>query len=116
MRYYTHQNGLRMNKLNDDLLKPIAIINRQDGSVERLLTTKKQAISMYSIFVKMPEVARAIEVFADFSGQTQKELLKDFNLVELVNTFSTRYMAKTLKKTTRKIEVKDENKTIRFKI
>ena len=107
-----------MTKLNDELVQPIIIVNRQDGHVERVLNTKKQAISMYSIFVKMPDVKKGIEVFADFSNQTEKELLADFNLIELVNTFSTRYLARRVKRNGKKIEVKDEsqNVTLRLKL
>lgn len=102
-----------MNKINDELPKPIAIINREDGSVARILYTKKDAISMYAIFTKMPDVQKGLEVFADYSEQTVKELLKDFNLPELVNVFSTRYMAKVMKKP-KKINVKYTEQNMRL--
>lgn len=78
----------------DKLEKPILIINRQTGLPDHIVETKRQYELAYKYFINMNDVKMAIKVFSEMSGQTKTELLKDFNLIELVNCFSTRYMAK----------------------
>lgn len=84
------------------LLKPILIINRENGQVERVVETKEQYDQEYEYFTRMNDVATAIQVFCDFTNQTVGELLLDFNLVELINCFSTRYQAQVTKPRTKK--------------
>ena len=79
------------------LAKPILIINREDGQVERTIETKEQYNLEYKYFTRMHDIATALNVYSDFTGQPIGKILYDFNLVELVNCFSTRYMAKTCK-------------------
>lgn len=76
------------------LEKPILIINRQTGLPDYIVETKRQYNLMIKYFKNMNDVKMAIKVFSEMSGQTKTELLKDFNLIELVNCFSTRYIAK----------------------
>ena len=83
---------------NDELSTPIIIMNRQTGEVDMIVKTKKQYIKVYAQIVEMNDVSTAIKVWCDFTGQTKKELLRDFSLKELINTFSTRYMAQLTRK------------------
>lgn len=99
-----------MTKIKDEPLKtPIAIINRQDGHVERIVETKKQYVAMYGQICEFEDVKMAIKVWSDFTNQTKKQLLQDFSLIELINCFSTRYMAMLVNSKRNKIEVKDES-------
>ncbi len=78
---------------DEELRTPIYIINRQNGHIDMVIKTKKQYVQVYAQLTKMNDVAKAIEVWCDFTHQTKRELLRDFSLTELANTFSTRYMA-----------------------
>ena len=80
-------------KNNDELLKPIFLINRQTGHIDMVINTKKEYVRVYAQICHFNDVERAIKVWCDFTNQTRKELLREFSLIELVNTFSTRYMA-----------------------
>ena len=93
-------------------------MNREDGQVERVITTYEQYIEMYKYICQMNDVAMAIKVFSDFSGKTKRELLYDFNLVELINCFSTRYLAKSqpLPKKGKTLEYKNKYGNITFKL
>lgn len=78
---------------DEELKVPILLINRQNGHVEMKIETKKQYVQVYAQICNMNDVSMAIKVWCDFTNQTKRELLRDFTLTELVNTFSTRYMA-----------------------
>lgn len=78
---------------NDELLKPILLINRQTGNVDMVIRDKKTYVKIYAQMCNMNDVSMAIKVWCDYTNQTKRELLRDFNLSELVNTFSTRYIA-----------------------
>lgn len=81
---------------NFNLKKSILIKNRQNGDIETRVDTKKEYDYIYKQMLKLNDIKMAIKVFCDLQGVTEKELIKDFNLVELVNCFSTRYMAITI--------------------
>lgn len=95
-------------------------MNREDGQVERVITTYEQYVEMYNYICQMNDVATAIKVFSDFSGKSKNELLYDFNLVELINCFSTRYLAKSqpLPKKGKTLEYKNNygNITLKLKV
>lgn len=78
---------------NEELKSPIYLINRQNGHVDMIIKTKKQYVQVYAQMCNMNDVSMAIKVWSDFTNQTKRELLRDFSLIELINTFSTRYMA-----------------------
>lgn len=78
---------------DEELRFPIYLMNRQTGNIDMVVKTKKQYVQVYSQLCKMNDVDMAIKVWSDFTNQTRRELLRDFSLIELVNTFSTRYMA-----------------------
>lgn len=73
-------------------------MNRQTGDVDMIVKTKKQYIKVYAQIVEMNDVSTAIKVWCDYTNQSKKELLRDFSLKELINTFSTRYMAQLQRK------------------
>ena len=79
---------------NDELRSYIEIFNRETGERDMLITTKKQYVKVYSQMCEFNDVATAIKVWCDLSNCTKKELLREFTLVELINTFSTRYFAR----------------------
>jgi hypothetical protein len=79
--------------MNEELRKPILLINRQNGHVDMVIKTKKEYVRTYAQICELNDVATAIKVWCDYTNQTKRELLRDFTLVELINTFSTRYMA-----------------------
>lgn len=79
---------------NDELRYPIEIFNRETGERDMLITTKKQYVKVYSQMCEFNDVATAIKVWCDLSNCTKRELLREFTLVELTNTFSTRYFAR----------------------
>lgn len=79
---------------NDELRSYIEIFNRETGERDMLITTKKQYVKVYSQMCEFNDVATAIKVWCDLSNCTKKELLRQFTLVELTNTFSTRYFAR----------------------
>lgn len=79
---------------NDELRVPIEIFNRETGERDMLITTKKQYVKVYSQMCEFNDVATAIKVWCDLSNCTKRELLREFTLVELTNTFSTRYFAR----------------------
>lgn len=79
---------------NDELRSPIEIFNRETGERDMLITTKKQYVKVYSQMCEFNDVATAIKVWCDLSNCTKRELLREFTLVELTNTFSTRYFAR----------------------
>lgn len=83
---------------NEELKYPIVIVNRQNGDVVKVIKDKKTYISVYSQILKMNDIKLAIKVWCDLTHQTRRELLKDFNLSELLNTFSTRYFARPTKR------------------
>ena len=78
---------------NEELKTPIYLINRQNGHIDMVIKTKKQYVQVYAQMCNMNDVSIALKVWCDFTNQTKRELLRDFSLIELVNTFSTRYMA-----------------------
>ena len=78
---------------NEELKTPIYLINRQNGNIDMVIKTKKQYVQVYAQMCNMNDVSMALKVWCDFTNQTKRELLRDFSLIELVNTFSTRYMA-----------------------
>lgn len=78
---------------NEELKSPIYLLNRQNGHVDMIIRTKKQYVQVYAQMCNMNDVSMAIKVWSDFTNQTKRELLRDFSLIELINTFSTRYMA-----------------------
>ena len=78
---------------NEELKSPIYLINRQNGHIDMIIKTKKQYVQVYAQMCNMNDVSTAIKVWSDFTNQTKRELLRDFSLIELINTFSTRYMA-----------------------
>lgn len=80
-----------------DLEKPILIINRHDYSTELVIYTKKTYDEVYKQICEYNDVKQAIKVFCDLQNKTEKELLQEFNLVELINCFSTRFLARTVK-------------------
>lgn len=82
---------------DEELRSPIYLINRQNGHIDMVITTKKQYVQVYAQLTKMNDVSKAIEVWCDFTNQTKRELLRQFTLMELANTFSTRYMAQVTK-------------------
>ena len=77
---------------------PINIINRTTGNTVFRVETKDQYIKAYNFILNNNDVKMAIKVFCDMSNQTKKELLADFNLVELINCFSTNYHANIIRK------------------
>lgn len=79
---------------NDDLRFPIEIFNRETGERDMLIKTKKQYVKVYAQMCEFNDVATAIKVWCDLSNCTKRELLREFTLVELTNTFSTRYFAR----------------------
>lgn len=83
---------------NDELRDPIVVVNRQNGDVVKVIEDKKTYVAVYSQLLKMNDVKTALEVWCDFTHQTKRELLRDFNLSELINTFSTRYLARPMKR------------------
>lgn len=99
-----------------ELFKPILIINREDGQVERVITNELQYNTMWNYMLDMNDINTAINVFSDFTGQTVDQLLKDFNLVELINCFSTRYQAQVTKPKRRTIEYKNQDTNITLKL
>ena len=78
---------------SEELKTPIYLINRQNGHIDMVIKTKKQYVQVYAQMCNMNDVSIALKVWCDFTNQTKRELLRDFSLIELVNTFSTRYMA-----------------------
>lgn len=78
---------------NEELRTPIFLINRENGHIDMVIKTKKQYVQVYAQMCNMNDVSMAIKVWCDFTNKTKRELLRDFSLIELVNTFSTRYMA-----------------------
>lgn len=99
-----------------ELFKPILIINREDGQVEWVITNELQYREMYNYMLCMNDINTAINVFSDFTGQTVDQLLKDFNLVELINCFSTRYQAQVTKPKRRTIEYKNQDTNVILKL
>lgn len=79
---------------NDELKTYIEIFNRETGERDLLITTKKQYVKVYAQMCEFNDVANAIKVWCELSNCSKKELLRDFTLVELTNTFSTRYFAR----------------------
>lgn len=79
---------------NDELRSYIEIFNRETGSREMLIKTKREYVKVYSQMCEFNDVATAIKVWCDLSNCTKRELLREFTLVELTNTFSTRYFAR----------------------
>lgn len=78
---------------NEELRTPIFLINRENGHIDMVIKTKKQYVQVYAQMCNMNDVSMAIKVWCDFTNKTKRELLRDFSLIELVNTFSTRYIA-----------------------
>ena len=76
-----------------DLKKPIAIINRQNGKVVKIVDNRQDYLTLYHQMCQFNDVKMAIKVWCDFTNQTKLELLRDFDLMELINCFSTRYIA-----------------------
>lgn len=103
---------------SEELKKPIAIINRQHGQVERVVYTKQQYLNMYATICHMNDVEMAIKIWCDFTEKNKKELLRDFDLIELINCFSTNYIAQYCNSKRKRIEVKDvsQNSILRLKI
>ena len=77
----------------ENLQKPIIIINRQTGRIEKIIKTKPDYEITYKQICNLPSMKKAIETWCDYTETTKSELLKDFNLVELINTFSVDYHA-----------------------
>ena len=100
---------------NEELQKPILIINRQTGNVDHIVKDKKDYVSTYGQMVNMNDVETAIKVWCDFTNQTKRQLLKDFNLIELINVFSTRYIAQVTKPR-KKIQIKDKSKEFKIEV
>lgn len=86
---------------NEELRSPILLINRENGHVEMTIKDKKTYIQVYAQITKMNDVETALKVWSDFTEQNKREILRDFSLVELVNTFSTRYFARVYEKKTK---------------
>ena len=93
---------------NQRLEKIIILKNRQTHDTEAVIDDKKQYDNIYKQLLQFNDIKQAIKVFCDLQNKTEKELLQDFNLVELVNCFSTRFMAITVKDT--KVEKYSEAK------
>ena len=83
---------------NEELRDPIIIVNRQNGDVVKIVKDKKTYVAVYSQLLKMNDIKMAIKVWCELTHQTRRELLKNFNLSELLNTFSTRYFARPTKR------------------
>lgn len=81
----------------DELEKPIIIFNRHDYSTELVIYTKKIYDEVYKQICEYNDVKQAIKVFCDLQNKSEKELLQEFNLVELINCFSTRFLARAVK-------------------
>ena len=79
---------------NEELRFPVEIFNRETGSRELLIISKKEYVKVYSQMCEFNDVATAIKVWCELTNCTKQELLREFSLVELVNTFSTRYFAR----------------------
>lgn len=85
--------------MNDEKLASyIQIVNRESGDIESVITTKKQYVKVYSQMVAFPDVENAIKVWCDLTKKSRRELLKEFSLAELTNTFSTTYFARVIRK------------------
>lgn len=78
---------------NEELKSPIHIINRQTGNIDMTIKDKKSYVKIYAQICEMNDVSTALKVWCDFTKQTRRELLREFSLIELINTFSTRYLA-----------------------
>lgn len=76
------------------LFKKIYIINRQTGNVDYVVETDSQYKLIYDYFLTLNDIKQAIKVFSEMWDEPQTKFLKDFDLIELINCFSTRYMAK----------------------
>lgn len=93
--------------MNNEVFRyPILLINRENGHIEMTIRDKKTYIQVYAQITKMNDVETALKVWSDFSEQSKREILRDFSLVELVNTFSTRYFARIYER-----KRKDKNDT-----
>lgn len=79
------------------LPKLILIKNRQTGDIETRIDTKEDYDNIYKQILEFNDVKQAIQIYCDLQGKTKKEFLKDFNLIEIINCFSTRFMAITVK-------------------
>lgn len=79
------------------LEKLILIKNRQTGDIETRIDTKADYDNIYKQILEFNDVKQAIKIYCDLQGKTKKEFLQDFNLIEIINCFSTRYMAITVK-------------------
>lgn len=86
---------------NEELKSPILLINRENGRVEMTIRDKKTYVQVYAQITKMNDVETALKVWSDFTEQNKREILRDFSLVELVNTFSTRYFARVYDRKTK---------------
>lgn len=86
---------------NEELRSPILLINRENGRVEMTIRDKKTYVQVYAQITKMNDVETALKVWSDFTEQSKREILRDFSLVELVNTFSTRYFARVYDRKTK---------------
>lgn len=86
---------------NEELKSPILLINRENGRVEMKIRDKKKYVQVYAQITKMNDVETALKVWSEFTDQTKREILREFSLVELVNTFSTRYFARVYDRKTK---------------
>lgn len=86
---------------NEELKSPILLINRENGRIEMKIKDKKTYVQVYAQITKMNDVETALKVWSDFTEQSKREILREFSLVELVNTFSTRYFARVYDRKTK---------------
>lgn len=86
---------------NEELKSPILLINRENGRIEMKIRDKKTYVQVYAQITKMNDVETALKVWSDFTDQSKREILREFSLVELVNTFSTRYFARVYDRKTK---------------
>ena len=77
---------------------PIAIYNRSSGNILFSIDDTETYVKIYAKMCDFPDVKMAIKVWCDITGKKKRELLRDFSLVELTNTFSTSYFARVIKK------------------
>lgn len=86
---------------NEELKSPILLINRENGRIEMKIRDKKTYVQVYAQITKMNDVETALKVWSEFTEHTKREILREFSLVELVNTFSTRYFARVYDRKTK---------------
>ena len=76
------------------LFRKIYIYNRETGNTDYIIETEKQYRTMYDYMLTLNDVKTAVSTFSEMWNEPSNKFLKDFDLIELINCFSTRYIAK----------------------